>query len=246
MQKKYSWLSIVLCMAMLCASMQGIMVQAKSNLGAVKNRKIKIAIDAGHQSKGDSRLEPIGPGAKQRKAKVAGGAVGVATGTPEYKLNLKIALKLRKVLIARGYDVYMIRTSNYVNISNKKRAILANKSGADICIRLHADSSGSSNVRGASVLYPSRNNPYVKKLSAASRKLSQKILNAYCKKTGIKKRGLIKRDDLTGTNWSKIPVALLEMGFLSNPKEDRLMQKSSWQTKMANGIADGIDAYYGK
>lgn len=63
----------------------------------------------------------------------------------------------------------MIRTKNNVNISNKKRAQLANKSGADIYIRIHADSSGSSAVRGASMLYPSTRNRYVKKLSKASK-----------------------------------------------------------------------------
>ena len=36
----------------------------------------------------------------------------------------------------------------------------------------------------------------------------------------------------------------IEMGFLSNPSEDRKMQKSNFQTKMAKGIADGIDAYF--
>ena len=49
---------------------------------------------------------------------------------------------------------------------------------------------------------------------------------------------------MTGTNWSKIPVTLIEMGFLSNPSEDEKMQDPSFQTIMAKGIADGIDLYY--
>ena len=53
------------------------------------------------------------------------------------------------------------------------------------------------------------------------------------------------RDDLTGTNWSKIPVTLIEMGFLSNPAEDKKMQTSAMQKKMVSGIAEGIDAYFG-
>ena len=65
------------------------------------------------------------------------------------------------------------------------------------------------------------------------------------KKTGIQSRGLIKRDDLTGTNWSKIPVTLIEMGFLSNASEDRFMNRAANQEKMAEGIADGIDDYFG-
>lgn len=205
----------------------------------------KIAIDAGHQAKGDSRTEPVGPGSSVKKAKVAGGATGVSSRVPEYKFTLSVAKKLKKELINRGYDVYMIRTTNNVNISNKKRAQLANKSGSDIYIRLHGDSIGSSSVKGASAFYPSGSNRYVARLSKSSKKLTTKILNAYCKKTGIKKRGASARDDLTGTNWSEIPVTLIELGFLSNPAEDRKMQKSTFQKKMAAGIANGIDAYFG-
>ena len=215
------------------------------NVTAKEKKDIKIAIDAGHQARGNFSTEPIGPGASTRKAKVAGGATGTATRVPEYKLTLRVAKKLQKELTQRGYQVYMIRTKNNVNISNKKRAQLANKSGADIYIRIHADSSGSSAVRGASMLYPSTRNRYVKKLSKASKKLSSNIIRAYSKKTGIRNRGLVQRDDLTGTNWSKIPVTLIEMGFLSNPTEDRLMQKGSMQNKMATGIANGIDDYFG-
>lgn len=207
--------------------------------------KKKIAIDAGHQIRSDSSTEPVGPGSSTRKAKVAGGAVGVATGVPEYQLNLSIAKKLRKELLNRGYEVYMVRSKNDVNISNKNRALKANKSGADIYIRIHGDSSASSSVTGASALYPSKSNPYVSELSKNSYKLSKAIIESYCEETGIKNRGCIVRDDLTGTNWSKIPVTLIEMGFMSNSQEDKNMQNKSFQKKMANGIADGIDDYFG-
>ncbi|HBA96811.1 MAG TPA: N-acetylmuramoyl-L-alanine amidase [Lachnospiraceae bacterium] len=207
--------------------------------------KKKVAIDAGHQLHSDSSTEPVGPGSSTRKAKVAGGATGVATGVPEYQLNLDVAKKLRKELLDRGYEVYMVRSKNNVNISNKKRAVKANKSGSDIYIRIHGDSSSSSSVSGASALYPSKSNPYVSKLSKKSYKLSKAIIDSYCEETGIKNRGCIVRDDLTGTNWSKIPVTLIEMGFMSNSAEDRKMQKKQFQTRMASGMADGIDVYFG-
>lgn len=224
---------------------KGTIASAKVKKGAKSRKEIKIALDAGHQSCADSGTEPVGPGSSVKKMKVAGGATGVATGTPEYKLTLRVAKRLKKVLVAKGYKVYMIRTKNNVNISNRQRAVRANKSGADIYIRIHADASSSSSVRGASMLYPSTSNAYVKNLSKPSKKLSNCILKSYCKRTGIKSRGLIQRDDLTGTNWSKIPVTLIEMGFLSNASEDRFMQKASNQEKMAAGIADGIDDYFG-
>lgn len=215
----------------------------KTNSRKNKRKKI-IAIDAGHQARGNSATEQVGPGSRTRKAKVAGGAVGRATGVPEYKLTLSVAKKLRKELISRGYKVVMIRNSNCVNISNKQRAIKANRSGADICIRLHGDSSSLASVKGATGLYPSRKNRYVKRLSKSSQRLSKCLLSSYCKKTGIRNRGLSARDDLTGTNWSKVPVALIEMGFMSNSSEDRKMQRNKFQKKMAVGLADGIDRYF--
>lgn len=234
--------AVLLCTAV-CAGMAGSSLKSQDTLA--KNRRITVAIDAGHQKKGDSRKEPIGPGAKKKKAKVASGTRGVATKVPESKLTLSVAKKLEKELKKRGYKVYMVRRKQNVNISNKKRAQKVNKSGAAICIRLHADAAGRQ-MRGVSALYPTKKNPYVKRLSRRSKNLSKAVLKKYCKVTGMKNRGLSGRDDLTGTNWSKVPVTLIEMGFMTNKKEDKKMQKSSFQQKMAGGIADGIDDYFGK
>lgn len=209
------------------------------------NRQITVAIDAGHQKKGNSAKEPVGPGSRKKKAKVAYGTQGAATKVPESKLTLSVAKRLEQELKKRGYKVYMVRRKQNVNISNKKRALLVNKSGASVCIRLHADAAGK-RVRGASALFPTRKNPYVKKLRKSSKKLSRDVLKKYCKATGIKNRGLSGRDDLTGTNWSKVPVTLIEMGFMTNKKEDKKMQKRYFQKKMAKGIADGVDRYFGK
>lgn len=234
--------AVLLCTAV-CAGMAGSSLKGEKVLA--KKAQITVAIDAGHQKKGDSRKEPIGPGAKTKKAKVASGTRGAATKVPESKLTLSAAKRLEKELKKRGYKVYMVRRKQNVNISNKKRAQLVNQSGASICIRLHADAAGKK-VRGASALFPTKKNPYVKKLSRRSKKLSKDVLKSYCKATGIKNRGLFGRDDLTGTNWSKVPVTLIEMGFMTNKKEDKKMQKKSVQKKMAKGIADGIDCYFGR
>ena len=53
-------------------------------------------------------------------------------------------------------------------------------------------------------------------------------------------RGVIERSDLTGFNWSKVPVVLIEMGFLSNPEEDNLLNSDSYQEKLAQGLYKGI------
>lgn len=204
-----------------------------------------IGIDAGHQKKGNSSLEPIGPGASKKKAKVSSGTQGVSTRVNEYELNLAIAKKLKSELENRGYAVIMTRTKHNVNISNSQRSKLLNDAGCDIAIRLHADGSTNSKRTGASALYTSTSNPYVKKsVSKKSKTLAKNVLGAYCKKTKIKNNGIVVRDDLTGNNFSKIPTIVLEMGFMSNAKEDRNMQKSSTQKNMVHGIANGIDQYF--
>lgn len=217
--------------------------QKISVLLQVKGKKI-VGIDPGHQLKGDSSTEPNGPGSSTYKAKVAGGTRGVSTGKPEYQLTLEVAKKLETKLWDRGYQVVMTRTKNDVNISNKERALLINESGADICVRIHADGATAS-ARGVTVLCPSSSNPYISRLYSKSKKLSEALIGAYCEATGLRNRGISYRDDLTGTNWSTVPTTLIELGFMTNSTEDRYMASASGQTKMVKGLADGIDAYFG-
>lgn len=204
-----------------------------------------VAIDAGHQRKGNPKKEPIGPGAKEKKAKVSSGATGVATGIPEYKLTLKMAKKLKSELESRGYKVKMIRSKHDVNISNSRRAKIANKAKADVFIRIHANSSASGSAKGALTIAPTKKNKYCKKVRAKSRTLSKAVLSEFCKATGAKNRGVMYTDSMSGINWSKVPVTIMEMGFLSNKKEDRKMNKSAkYQRKMVKGMANGIDRYF--
>ena len=204
-----------------------------------------VVIDPGHQRSGDSTTEPNGPGSSVMKARVSSGTTGVSTGVPEYILNLDISLKLKTELENRGYTVYMTRSTHDVNISNIERAQYASSVGADIAVRIHANGSTSSSVSGAETLAPSANNPYVSHLAAASQSLSRCIVDAYCAATGFKNRGVIASDTMTGINWSEVPVTILELGFMSNAAEDQMMQDGNMQNNMVQGIANGIDAYFG-
>ena len=113
----------------------------------LKTKKKKtIVIDPGHQAKGDSSKEPIGPGASETKAKVTTGATGNYTKQKESVLTLKVAQALEKQLKQEGYTVIMTRTTNNINISNSERASIANNAKADAFIRIHADSYDDSNV----------------------------------------------------------------------------------------------------
>lgn len=223
-------------------------VSAKTTKKTGKTKKTEttyiVGIDAGHQQRGNSATEPNGPGSSVMKAKVAGGTRGVSTGKPEYQLTIEIAKRLKTELRNRGYKVVMTRTKNDVDISNIERAQKLNEK-CNIAIRLHADG-GAASAHGASVLYPSAGNPYVGHLSEASKTLSQCLIDSYCTATDISNRGLSVRDDLTGTNWSTIPVTLLEMGFMTNSFDDAYMSTEKGQANMVKGIADGIDQYFGK
>lgn len=203
-----------------------------------------VVIDPGHQRYGDSTPEPNGPGSSVMKARVTGGTSGAATGVAEYILNLDISLKLKTELENRGYTVHMTRTSHDVNISNMERALKATSVGADIAVRIHANG-GAASVRGAETLVPSSGNPYVSHLAAASYSLGRNIINSYCAATGFANRGVKANDTMTGINWSAVPVTIIELGFMSNPAEDQAMQDATMQNNMVQGIANGIDAYFG-
>lgn len=219
------------------------MIKTPGEVQAAKKKV--IVIDAGHQSRANNGKEPIGPGASQKKAKVTGGASGCVTHLPEYKLNLQVAKKLKKELKKRGYKVIMVRTKNKVNISNVRRAKIANKYKADAFIRIHANSAGSSRVKGALTIAPASSNKYMsKKNRKKSQSLSKKVLKAMCKATGARNRGVMYTNTMTGINWCKVPVTIVEMGFMSNPSEDRKMASASYQKKIVKGIANGIDKFF--
>lgn len=212
-----------------------------------EKKGILIALDPGHQSPDVdmSASEPNAPGSDVMKMKATGGTSGRFTGIPEYQLNLDIALAVRDKLTAQGYDVIMTREDNDTAISNAERASLANEKGADISVRIHANGSEDSSSNGALTLIGSAQNPYVGQLYDDSTRLANSILDAYCSSTGMQNLGIQTNDTMTGINWSKIPVVILEMGFMTNEQDDNNMADESYREKMAEGITAGINAYYG-
>jgi N-acetylmuramoyl-L-alanine amidase len=218
-----------------------------NHTGQTSSNGYIIGIDPGHQSENIdmSATEPDGPGSTVMKAMSSTGTQGSYTGVPEYQLNLEVSLKLKKILEERGYQVVLTRTDNETAISNSQRAQLVAQQGADIYVRIHANGDDTHTASGALTMSPSAENPYVSHLYEDSNRLSQCILDAYCAATGFANLGVQYYDNMTGINWSSVPVTIVEMGFMTYENDDRQMNDPEFQNIMASGIADGIDAYFG-
>lgn len=212
-----------------------------TNSSPAVKKKI-IVIDPGHADRSNLEKEPLAPGSSEMKIKDGGGAEGVVTKTPEYSVNMSVSMKLKALLESEGYIVKMTKTKSSESLGNVERAEVGNKENADLVIRIHADSSDSSKVSGASMLVPEPINENTRSINEKSMYYGKTILNTLVSEVGMNNRGVVQRNDMTGFNWSKVPVVLVEMGFLSNAQEDKLLCSDEYQNKLAQGLYDGIKA----
>ncbi|TBL77491.1 N-acetylmuramoyl-L-alanine amidase [Paenibacillus thalictri] len=200
----------------------------------------RICLDPGHQLYGNNALEPVAPDAKEKKAKVTSGTRGVSTKKPEYVLTLETSLLLKDKLETYGYKVIMTRDTHDVDISNIERALVCNEAQADLAVRIHADGDNSPKAQGISLLYPAAvQGAWAPSLP--SKAAAELILREAVAASGAVSRGVVPRSDLTGFNWSTVPSVLVEMGFMTNPEEDRRLSDPEYQNKLMEGIATGIN-----
>lgn len=218
----------------------------KPNKPKKKTKKIIITIDPGHQMYANTEQEPIAPGSKITKYKATVGSRGIVTGKAEYAITLEASKMLQKKLKKKGYQVILTRNSNDIDISNLKRAKIANKHKSALFIRVHADGAENINAKGFSIIAPAKENPYTKDVFHESQKASKLIVQHVGKEFNLYQSGVSYRADLSGFNWSKVPVIMMELGYMTNPEEDRNLSDEKYLEKLTTTIVKGVDKYLDK
>jgi N-acetylmuramoyl-L-alanine amidase len=176
------------------------------------------------------------------------GAVG-KKGVKEKNVNLAIALHLREFLEQSGTVVIMTRTedkglySEGGSIRQKKNEDLKNRkeivknSYAHIFITIHLNSFPQSQYYGAQTFYP-KDNPQGQVLAEKIQEEMVRVLDANNKRIALPK------EDIYIIKGLDKPTVLIECGFLSNPREEKLLNNSNYQKKIAWAIYSGVQKYF--
>lgn len=198
---------------------------------------------------GNLYLDFIDPHEKYDKVIVLdaghGGRATGATrnGIQEKEINLAITMKLYDMIKNSGlnYGVYLTRDDDS-NPSLAQRSKLANDVKADLFISIHNNAYGSGNfssVKGTQVLYsPSDTNEY------SSYRFAQICMDNVTQTLGSNNAGFVKADDIYIVRTSDGPVALIEVGYMTNREELELLSTDEYQELAAQGIYNSIQTAF--
>jgi N-acetylmuramoyl-L-alanine amidase len=205
-----------------------------------------VVIDPGHDARANLATEPIGPGSTTRKIKDGGGTHGVVTGIGEPELTLDVSLRLRRLLRAAGVLVVMTRTATAgASMGNVARARIANDARAALFLRVHADGASTASARGTHTLTPALRRGWTDDVYRSSRRAAALVQAELVRALGFPDRGIQERSDFTGFNWADVPVILVEMGFMTNPSEDRALARPVVRGRAALGLCRGTLRFLG-
>lgn len=168
------------------------------------------------------------------------GAVG-PSGIKEDLLNLQVAKKLESLLHSRGARVIMTRTNNDALAPSKagdmrKRVEIIKKARPDMVISIHMNKFGQSKYYGAQTFYMTGSQEGEKLAEAIQAQLRSNLIEGNNRQTKSASNLLILKA-------GDAPTVIVECGFLSNPREEALLQESDYQDKIAWSIYRGIIDY---
>ena len=172
------------------------------------------------------------------------GAVGKVLKLMERDVNLAVALKLQQLLTQQGAKVVMTHSTGRTYLSLAGRADVANNIGADIFVSIHSNSNSNSAISGTSVYYYAPT--WHSELSSQRwlrQRLALSIQNELVKAGGRKDIGILE-ESFAVLRETKVPSVLVEMAYLSNPEEERLLATDQFRYQMALGIFRGIENYF--
>lgn len=217
-----------------------------------ERKNLTICVNAGHGTKGGASVKtqchPDGSpkvtggttGAGAVTAAAVSGGMTFDDGTPESSVTLSMALILKDKLLAKGYDVLMIRETEDVQLDNIARTLIANNA-SDCHIALHWDSTSSN--KGAFYMSVPNNVAYrnmepVKSNWQKHNALGESLV-AGLKEKGVKIfSGGSMEMDLTQTSYSTVPSVDIELGDKASDHSQAALKQ------LADGLAAGIDQYF--
>ncbi len=161
------------------------------------------------------------------------GAISTITGDKESEINLDTSLMTAGLLEDMGYTVKLSRTTE-VNLSLTERAEMANQWGADYFVSIHCNSAENPTYNGTETFYYRNNTP--------AEDFARVVQEQLVLQNGLKDLG-IKARNFAVLRLTNMPAILVELGFLSNENDAKLLSQPSFRAKCANGIADGVNNY---
>lgn len=170
------------------------------------------------------------------------GAIGLAR-IQEKTVTLAVALKVKdllekagaRVLMTHDTDCDVFGPNSSATDELKARVTPANTRKADIYLSIHANSFVNRTVGGTATYY------YQK--SQYDAMLAQNIQAGVVQSAGLSNRGVFPQNFYV-IKRTLMPAALVEMGFISNPDEEKLLNDPVFQQKVAQGIVQGMDRFF--
>ena len=178
-------------------------------------------------------------------------------GFQEKDLVLKVSLKLQEILMESLPQRIVLTRTEDIELSAKQRALFANNSQGDLLVSIHAGGAFSSAANGAALFYPSPaletagtraasalGAPLASRrdFSRQSGELARAIAESFSNETSAAIRG-VREAPSRLLKQAAMPGVLIEVGCLTNPSEEALLEMDSYQNKIARGIAQGIVEY---